>query len=64
MLISFPLFWSVHKYITDFMFSKSLLVDTGGNLYIQFKFFFFFGRASWLVGAQLPDQGLNPGPSS
>ena len=40
MLISFPLFWSVHRYITDFMFSRSLLVDTGGNLNILVKIFF------------------------
>ena len=26
--------------------------------------FFFFGRATWLVGFQFPDQELNPGHGS
>ena len=28
---------------------------------VAFKFFNQFGHASWLVGSQFPDQGLNSG---
>ena len=34
----------------------------GFQTILTFSFSFFLGRAVQLVGSQIPDQGLNPGP--
>ena len=33
-------------------------------LFLYYYYYYYFGHATWLVGSQFPDQGLNPGPNS
>ena len=47
-------------------FMKCLFISSfhfliGFAFFLSFLFYLFFGHAAWLVGFQLPNQGLNPG---
>ena len=56
-------FINILSYLT-ILRGKALMYIKMYKRIIFLPFFLFFGHITWLVGAQFPDQGLNPGHSS